>query len=109
VGWKLAEEVAAARPDKPGPEWWTLMDIAIDARDDSRRAMPGHEFLMERAKCSYPTLKRRVKALTDAGRLKVVRRSAPGTRAVYEIPPLVALPATWLTNAEPRLSAVEPP
>jgi hypothetical protein len=78
------------------------MDIALDARDETRRAMPGQEFLMERARCSKATLNRRTEALRNAGLLKVVRRAAPGVRAVYEIPPIVSLSTTGLTNAETR-------
>lgn len=102
MGWQLAEEVAAARPERPGPEWWTLMDIALDARYETRRGMPGHEHLMARAKCSKATLYRRIKALTDAGLIRVVRKSAPGQRAVYEIALLHRLPETGLMKADTR-------
>jgi len=109
VGWKLAQEVAAARPAKSGPEWWTLMDIALDARDDNRQGMPGEQFLMERAQCSKATFYRRMDALASAGLVKVVRRSAPGTRAIYEVLPLVRLSTTGLTNAETRSVDNHPP
>lgn len=85
------------------------MDIALAANDESRRAMPGHEWLMGQAKCSYPTLKRRIKALADDGLLKVVRRSAPGIRAVYEVTPLPDLAATWLSVSELRCADGRPP
>lgn len=85
------------------------MDIALDANDVSRRAMPGHEWLMDRAKCSYPTLKRRVKALTDGGLLAVVRRSGPGVRAVYEVASPLPISTTWLSVCEPRSGTAEPP
>ncbi len=94
VGWKLAEEVAWARPERPGPEWWVLLDIAQDARDETRQSMPGHGYLAKRAKCSERTVRRKLKALTDAGLIKVVRHSAPGIRAIYEIMILHTTPAT---------------
>lgn len=105
MGWKLAEEVAAARPAKPGPEWWTLLDIAIDANDESRRSMLGQDFLMVRARCSKATLYRRMEALELAGLVKTVRRAAPGTRAVYEILPLL----TGLSVSETRSVDNRPP
>ena len=102
MGWKLAEEIAWARPERPGPEWWTLLDIAQDARDETRQSMCGHEYLMQRGKCSKATLYRRLKALTDTNLIKVVRRSAPGIRAVYEVEVIHNLPETCLTIAETR-------
>jgi hypothetical protein len=102
MGWQLAEEVAAARPERPGPEWWTLMDIALDARYETRRGMPGHEHLMARGKCSRATLYRRIKALTDSGLIRVVRKSAPGQRAIYEIAILHNFSPTGLAVAETR-------
>ena len=109
MGWQLAGEVASARPEKPGPEWWTLMDIALDANDVTRQGMPGEEFLMMRAKCSKATFYRRIKALTNAGLMKVVRRSAPGVRAVYEVPPLWTTPTTGLSVCETRSVENVPP
>lgn len=81
------------------------MDIAIDANDDSRRAMPGEAYLMLRARCSKATFYRRMEALVNAGLLKVVRRAAPGTRAVYEILPLL----TGLSVSETRSVDNPPP
>jgi hypothetical protein len=104
MGWRLAEEIAWARPERPGPEWWTLMDIAQDARDDTRQSMCGHEYLKARGKCSRATLYRRLKALTDAKLIIVIRRSAPGIRAIYEIEVIHRLPETGLTVAETRTS-----
>lgn len=109
MGWRLAEEIAWARPERPGPEWWTLMDIAQDARDDTRQGMPGHEYLMARGKCSKRTLYRRLKTLTDAGLLTVARRSAPGVRAIYEIEVIHRLPETGATNADTRSPVDNPP
>lgn len=97
MGWRLAEEVAWARPARPGGEWWTLMDIAQDARDETRQSMCGHEYLMARAKCSKATLYRRLEVLRKNGLLKVVRHSAPGTRAIYEVG---LMPGTGLAVAE---------
>lgn len=64
--------------------------------------MCGHEYLIARGKCSRATLYRRLKALTDAKLLTVVRRSAPGVRAIYEIEVIHRLPETGLTDAETR-------
>lgn len=85
VGWKLAEEIAVTRPEHPGPEWWTLLDIALDARDGTRQSMCGHQYLTARGKCSRRTVYRRLKALADAGLIRVARKSAPGVRAIYEV------------------------
>ena len=113
MGWRLAEEVAWARPERPGPEWWTLMDIAQDARDDTRLAKPGLEYLMQRGKCSKATIFRRLKTLTDDGLLTVNSHAGPGKRTVYAIPVIhrelltslnIAETRTGLTNAEPRTS-----
>lgn len=81
------------------------MDIALDARDETRQGMPGEEFLMARADCSKATFYRRMEALRNAGLLKVVRRAAPGTRAIYEVPPLV----TGLSVSETRSVENVPP
>jgi hypothetical protein len=102
VGWRLAEEISWARPERPGPEWWTLLDIAQDAKDETRQGWPGHEYLMARAKCSRATMYRRLKALTDAGLVKVVRQSAPGVRAVYEIPVIHTEPERVSTLVRPE-------
>jgi hypothetical protein len=92
MGWRLAEEVAWARPERPGPEWWTLMDIAQDARDETRQSMCGHEYLMQRGKCSKATLYRRLDALRKAKLITVARHSAPGIRAIYEVSVLHDMP-----------------
>lgn len=99
MGWRLAEEVAHARPARPGLEWWTLLDIAQDANDDTRQGWPGEDYLLERAGCSRATLYRRLKKLEDDGLLIVAERPTrgragrPGRRAVYEIAVLHELPA----------------
>ena len=93
MGWQLAEEVAWARPEKPGPEWWTLMDIAQDARDETRQGIPGYDYLAARGKCSRATVYRRLKALTGADLITVAKKAAPGRRAVYEITEKVAAAA----------------
>lgn len=102
MGWRLAEEIAWARPKRPGPEWWTLLDIAQDARDETRRSAPGIEYLMGRANCSRATLFRRIEALTAAELLIVAVRAAPGKRTVYEIPVIHRLPETGLSVSETR-------
>ena len=81
------------------------MDIAIDARDETRQGMPGEEFLMLRARCSKATFYRRMEALRTASLIKVVRRAAPGVRAIYEVMPLL----TGLSVSETRSVDNEPP
>jgi hypothetical protein len=108
MGWELAEEVAAARPERPGPEWWTLMDLALDARTETRQGMPGHDLLMDRAKCSRATLYRRLKTLKEARLIKVVRESAPGQRAIYEIALLHEIPEMGLTTPETHSGLTNP-
>lgn len=85
------------------------MDIALDARDDTRQGMPGEDFLMARAGCSKATFYRRMEALRNADLVKVVRRAAPGVRAIYEILPLVPLAATGLSVSETRSVDNSPP
>lgn len=85
------------------------MDIALDANDVTRRGMPGEEFLMGRAKCSKATFYRRVRELTDAALIRVVRRSAPGVRAVYEVLPRGRLSTTGLSVSETRCVENAPP
>lgn len=90
--WQLVEEISCARPQKPGAEWWTLLDIALDARYETRQSMCGEAYLLQRGKCSPATLYRRLDKLQRDGLLMTVRRSAPGPRgsrgirAIYEIP-----------------------
>jgi DNA-binding MarR family transcriptional regulator len=108
MGWQLAEEVAWARPEKPGREWWTLMDIAQDARDETRQGIPGYDYLAARGKCSRATVYRRLRALTGADLITVARKAAPGRRAVYEITEKVAAAAAehqaaCLSDSETRL------
>ena len=105
MGWRLAEEIAWARPERPGPEWWTLLDIAQDARDETRQSMCGHEYLMARGKCSKRTLYRRLEALRESKLITVVRKPAPGLRAIYEIEVIHRLPETGATNAGTRTGA----
>lgn len=114
MGWRLAEEVAWGRPERPGPEWWTLLDLAQSGSDDTRQAWPGREYLMVRGRCSRATLYRRLRALAGAGLITVAVPSARGRRAVYEISTAVAemaaahqvslalRPDTGLTDAETR-------
>lgn len=87
MGYGLAEEVAAARPVRPGPEWWTLLDLAQSASDETRRAWPGEDYLLERAGCSRATLYRRLAELEKAGLLKVIK-TGRNHRTEYEVPPM---------------------
>jgi len=85
------------------------MDIALDARDETRQGMPGEQFLMTRAQCSKATFYRRMEALAKAGLVKTVRRAAPGVRAIYEVLPLVPPSTTGLSVSETRSVDNQPP
>ena len=85
------------------------MDIAIDANDESRRSMPGEAFLMLRARCSKATFYRRMEALESAGLIKVIRRAAYRTRAVYEVGPLFGGPESGLSVSETQPVDNHPP
>lgn len=87
MGYGLAEEVAASRPVRPGPEWWTLLDLAQSARDDTRVAWPGEEYLLERAGCSRATLYRRI-AVLEEQKLIAVTRTGRAHRTEYTILPM---------------------
>lgn len=102
MGWRLAEEIAWARPERPGPEWWTLMDIAQDANDDTRQGWPGREYLSARAKKSARTIDRYIDKLVNGGLLKCVKAAAPGRRPVWEVPPLFDLSTTCDTDDDAR-------
>lgn len=98
MGLALAQEIASGRPPKPGPEWWLLLDLALDADDKTRRTACGYEYMAERSQASRPTIYRWLQKLTEAGLITVAQRSrsagrngGKGERAVYEIqvPPRV--------------------
>lgn len=102
MGWRLAEEVAWARPERPGAEWWTLLDIAQDANDDTRRGWPGRDYLSARAKKSPRTIDRYVDKLIADGFLVCVKRAAPGRRPVYELALLFGISTTCDTKGVAR-------
>src|ERR1700733_4554267 len=99
VGYRLAVEVASSRPPKPGPEWWLLMDLALDADDTTRRTACGYDYMAAQTQAPRSTIFRWLKRLTDDKLIKVVHHSksagrggGSGERAVYEIqvPPRLA-------------------
>jgi hypothetical protein len=104
MGWRLAEEVAWARPERPGAEWWTLLDIAQDANDDTRRGWPGRDYLAARAKKSPRTIDRYVDKLIEDGFLVCIKRAAPGRRPVYELALLFEISTTCDTEDDARTS-----
>jgi hypothetical protein len=92
VGYRLAVEIASNRPPKPGPEWWLLMDLALDADDVTRLTACGYEYMAERTLAPRSTIFRWLKRLTDDKLIRVVHHSksagrggGSGERAVYEI------------------------
>lgn len=98
VGYALVREIAASRPPSPGPEWWLLVDLAIDADDVTRRTACGFDYMMERTSAPRSTVLRWLKKLREAGLIMTAEKSAGGSagrkgkRAVYEIqvPPALA-------------------
>jgi predicted transcriptional regulator len=113
VGFGLAEEVASSRPPKPGPEWWLLLDLAMDADDVTRQTACGYEYMASRTQAPRSTVFRWLKRLADAGLIKVVQHSksggcggGKGERAVYEIqvpPRLAARIGATLNQVSPRV------
>jgi hypothetical protein len=102
MGWRLAEEVAWARPESPGPEWWTLMDIAQYANDETRQGWPGRDYLAARAKKTPRTVDRYISALVKAGALVCVKPAGRGKRPVYEILALPVPATSCDTDDVPR-------
>jgi hypothetical protein len=99
MGYALAQEIASGRPPKPGPEWWLLLDLALDADDVTRRTACGYDYMAERTQAPRSTVFRWLKKLADDGLIVVAQHSksagrngGKGERAVYEIrvPPRVA-------------------
>jgi hypothetical protein len=85
MGWRLAEAVLDHCPDVSYREFRLLIALALDAKDATRLAMPGHERLALQCNCGIRSVRRAMTGLTDGGLVKVVSHSAPGRRAVYEI------------------------
>ena len=99
MGKALLAEIVRFRPPGPGPEWWLLCDLALDADDITRRTAPGLKYMTERTQAPERTVYRWLAKLTATGVLKVVQHSKSagcgggnGVRAVYEIqvPPMLA-------------------
>lgn len=96
MGYRLTQEIMAARPLRPGPEWWLLLDLAMDASDRTRRSACGYEYMARRTGAPRSTIFRWLRKLADDGLLKVVshsrsagRSGGKGERAVY----LIQVPA----------------
>jgi hypothetical protein len=98
VGYRLVLELTAGRPMKPGPEWWLLLDLAIDADDVTRRTACGFEYMEERTHAPRSTIYRWLQQLHKDGLVVTAEKAAgsaygrKGRRAVYEIqvPPRLA-------------------
>lgn len=115
MGYALAEEIASGRPRNPGPEWWLLLDLALDADDRTRRTACGYEYMAERTQAPRSTIFRWLARLADDGLLQVISHSrsagrggGKGERAVYEVqvPSRVAARVTAALNQVP--SSVRP-
>lgn len=92
MGYGLVQEIAASRPRDAGPEWWLLIDLALDASDTTRRTAPGFEYMAQRTQAPPSTIYRWLRKLRNDGRLRVVQHAisggvagGKGKRAVYEI------------------------
>lgn len=92
MGYHLVGEVLDTCPDLSYRQFRVLIALALDARDDTRRAMPGIDTITLRAGCrSQRTALRALAVLRDRGLIKTVTRAAPPhRRAVYEILPAAA-------------------
>jgi len=105
------DEILSARPLKPGPEWWLLLDLARDADDTTRRTACGFDYMADRTQAPRSTIFRWLKRLADDGLLKVVQHSrsggcsgGKGVRAVYEI----QIPARLAGRIVEHLNQVSP-
>jgi hypothetical protein len=88
MGWRLVAEILDHCPDIKYREFRILIALALDARDETRQGMPGHELLTLRGNCGIRTTQRAMRELTTAGLVKMTSPPAPGRRAVWEILPL---------------------
>ena len=85
MGWRLAVEVLDRCPDVSYREFRVLIALALDARDETRQGMPGHELLARRGHCGIRTVRRALAELERRGIIACVARPAPDRRAVYAI------------------------
>ena len=92
MGYRLTRQVMEARPPRPGPEWWLLYELAVDASDQTRRTACGYEYMAKRTHAPRSTIFRWLAKLADDGLITVVshsrspgRNGGTGERAVYEI------------------------
>lgn len=110
VGYGLVVEIASNRPPSPGPEWWLLLDLAMDADDVTRRTACGFDYMMERTQAPRSTVHRWLKKLRDDGLLVTAEKAAGGAvgrkgkRAVYEI----QVPPRLAARVSAHLSQVSP-
>jgi hypothetical protein len=88
MGWHLVAEILDHCPDLKYREFRVLVSWALDANDDTRQGMPGGEKLSLQANCKMRQTMEAMSSLRKRGILKTVRKSAPGVRAVYEMPPM---------------------
>ena len=111
MGYGLVREIAANRPPSPGPEWWLLIDLALDADDTTRRTACGFDYMMERTQAPRSTILRWLKKLRDDGLIVTAEKAAgsalgrKGKRAVYEVqvpPRLAARVTAQLSQVSPR-------
>ena len=115
MGYRLTQQIMEARPPRPGPEWWLLYEMAMDASDRTRRTACGYEYMAERTQAPRSTIFRWLARLADDGLLQVISHSrsagrggGKGERAVYEVqvPSRVAARVTAALNQVP--SSVRP-
>lgn len=84
-GPRVCEEILDHCPDLKYREFRALIALAVDARDETRKAMPGAETMERRTRCRKRATLTALASLREKGVIKAVSGSAPGRRAVYEI------------------------
>jgi len=102
MGYHLVGEVLDRAPDMPYRQLRVLLALALDARDSTRLAMPGHELLALRGNCSMRTVGRAVDGLAARGLVKVVGSPGPNKhRTVYAILPMPGTPDNMVADVTP--------
>jgi hypothetical protein len=85
MGWRLVQAVLDHCPDVTYREFRLLVALALDARDSTRLAMPGHERLALQCNCGMRSVERAMAGLKRRNLIKMTGYPAPGHRAVYKI------------------------
>jgi hypothetical protein len=116
MGYELVQKLAASRSRNTGPEWWLLVDLALDADDDTGYTSPGYEYMAARTQAPHSTIFRWLRKLREDGWIRVARKAsggrggAAGRRTVYQvqIPPQVSSAPPWPPTLTTLTSAPGP-